>query len=200
MSDYSPLHLYFLNKSLWAAWPRRWHLHDSSSEEQWGLLAENRTAICHCTLIKFIQGHCMGLKMDVKSIHQSQMDYVLYGFCPIAYSGRYRGLKGHGVCVHVSEYIHTHTLVCVSSQWVMMTTGSPYWSREPEEGCEIDSHTATRAAQASLHGVKHGRGEKVHVELGAAREGYNLSVVIIFDIFKWLKAARKKGGMQQQDA
>lgn len=23
MSDYSPLHLYFLNKSLWAAWPRR---------------------------------------------------------------------------------------------------------------------------------------------------------------------------------
>lgn len=54
--------------------------------------------------------------MDVESINQSQMDYVLYGLCPIAYTRRYRGLKGHGVCVYVSEYIHTHALVCVSSQ------------------------------------------------------------------------------------
>lgn len=29
MSDYNQLHLYFLNKSFWAAWSRRWHLHDS---------------------------------------------------------------------------------------------------------------------------------------------------------------------------
>lgn len=43
----------------------------------------------------------MGLKMDVKSINQTQMDYVLYGLCPVAYSRRYRGLKGHGVCVYV---------------------------------------------------------------------------------------------------
>lgn len=52
----------------------------------------------------------MALEMDDKSINQSQMDYVLYGLCPIAYSKRYRGFKGHGVCVH------THALVCVSSQ------------------------------------------------------------------------------------
>lgn len=52
----------------------------------------------------------MGLKMDVEFINQSQMDYVLYGLCSIAYSRRYRGLKGHSVCVH------THSLVCVSSQ------------------------------------------------------------------------------------
>lgn len=29
-------------------------------------------------LIKFIQALCMALKMDVKSIHQTQMDYVLW--------------------------------------------------------------------------------------------------------------------------
>lgn len=62
----------------------------------------------------------MGLKMDVKSINQSQMDYVLYALCAIAYSRRYRGLKGHGVCGH------TRALVCVSYQRVMMTTGSSY--------------------------------------------------------------------------
>ena len=50
---------------------------------------------------KIHKGHCMGLKMDVKSINQSQMDYVLYGLCPVAYSRRYRGLKGHGVCVYM---------------------------------------------------------------------------------------------------
>lgn len=80
------------------------------------LKAENRTAICHCTLIKFIQGHCMGLKMDVKSINQSQMDYVLYGLRPVAYSRRYGGLKGHGrvhVCVCVCEWVRTYTCTCV---------------------------------------------------------------------------------------
>lgn len=60
----------------------------------------------------------MGLKMDVKSINQNQMDYVLYGFCPVAYSWRYKGLKGHvaHVCVYVSEKIQTRAFVCVSSQ------------------------------------------------------------------------------------
>lgn len=55
----------------------------------------------------------MGLKMDVKSIHQSQMDYVLYGLCAIAYSRRHRGLKGHGVCASACERGHTHTCTCV---------------------------------------------------------------------------------------
>lgn len=128
----SHLHLYLLNKCLWAAWQRWWHLHDSQSREQWRLSAENRTPICHCTLIKFIQRHCMALEMDGKSINQSQMDYVLYGLCPIAYSKRYRGLKGHGVCV----------LLCVTSQWVMMTTGSTYWSGELVQGLTINSNTA----------------------------------------------------------
>lgn len=49
----------------------------------------------------------MGLKMDVKSINQSQMDYVLHGLCPTAYTGRYRGLKGHGV------FICMYACVCV---------------------------------------------------------------------------------------
>lgn len=54
----------------------------------------------------------MGLKMDVKSINQSQMDYVLYGLCAIAYTGRYRGLKDNGLCMWMSECVHVyaHTL------------------------------------------------------------------------------------------
>lgn len=93
----------------------------------------------------------MGLKMDVKSINQSQMDYVLCGWCPIAYSRRYRGLKDPSMCMWMSVGVHTHALVCVRSQWVMMTTGSPYWSGGLKEGCETDSHTPTRIAHASLH-------------------------------------------------
>lgn len=102
------IHLYFLNKWLRQAWPRRWHLHCSYSHKQWRLLAENRAAICHCTLIKFIQGHCVAWKIDVKSINQSQMDYVLYGLGPIAYTERYGGLKGHERSV--SAWIHMHQL------------------------------------------------------------------------------------------
>lgn len=58
----------------------------------------------------------MGLKMDVKSINQSQMDYVLFGLRPVAYSRRYGGLKGHGrvrVCVYACEWVHTYTCTCV---------------------------------------------------------------------------------------
>lgn len=153
MSDYSPLHLYFLNKPLWGAWSKRWHLHDSSSEEQWGLLEENRTAICHCMLIKFIQGHCMGLKMDVKSINQSQMDYVLHGLCPTAYTGRYRGLKGHGVCMYVCTCvrvcIHMHLCVSVRNEWwwplahhIDQESSKRVWDRWPYTNKNSTSITA----------------------------------------------------------
>lgn len=155
MSYSSHLHLFLLNKCLWAGWPRRWHLHDSLSREQWGLSAKNRTPICHCTLIKFIQRHCTALEMDGKSINQSQMDYVLYGLCPIAYSKRYRGLKGHG------GWVHTHALVCVTSQWVMMTTGSTYWSGKLMEGVkDKQQHSFPSMAEA----------EKVQAQLGECRK------------------------------
>lgn len=57
----------------------------------------------------------MGLKNDVKSINQSQMDYTVYGFCPVARSRRYKGLKGRAsVCV--CEYIKMCAFVRVISQ------------------------------------------------------------------------------------
>lgn len=56
----------------------------------------------------------MGLKMDVKSINQSQMDYVLYGLCPIAYSRRYKGLKGHAMCVCMRRITYMYKHLCVS--------------------------------------------------------------------------------------
>lgn len=132
-----PLTFIFSKQVSWAGWPRRWHLHESSSEEQWGLLAGNRTTIYHCSLIKFIRGRCMGLKNDVKFINQSQMDYTVYGFCPVARSRRYKGLKG-GNSVCVCEYIKMRAFVRVISQWVMISSGSTYWSGEPEEVDEVE--------------------------------------------------------------
>lgn len=108
--------------------------------------------------------------MDVESIHQSHGDYVLYRLCPIAYSRRYRGLKDPGTLVRAGARAR------VASQWVMTTTGSPYWSAELEEGCETESHSPVSAQQRF-------RCEEVYVELGE-REGWRLGRVATVCLLK----------------
>lgn len=79
MMSYSKrLHLYFLNKLLRAALAEAVTSAWISDRRTMSALSGEQNLCLSPMLIKFIQALCMALKMDAKSIHQTQMDYVLW--------------------------------------------------------------------------------------------------------------------------